>query len=93
MTEPEQNNVVPLASLLTQKVVTWHKDKMDFLLHIANVPDSEALVITNDDTGEEESITGREREMFIKGLLVARSTFMELPFTYEVQEVNQEESA
>lgn len=92
MTEPEQNNVVSLASLLTQKVVAWHEDKMNFILHLANVPDSESLIVTNNDTGEEENITGRDREMFIKGLLAGRALLLDLPFAYQVQEVNQEES-
>lgn len=63
-----------------QLVLKWHHNTIAQIDHIANIPESEVLEVTDEDTGEVRNLTGEQRESFIQGMLVAKTMFMQLPF-------------
>lgn len=62
-------------------IVNWHSYTLTQIDHLANVPETEALEITDFDTEQVIQLTGTERAAFIQGLLVAKTMLYTLPFT------------
>lgn len=66
-------------------LVNWHSHSISQIDHLANTPETETLQVMDNDTGEVTQLTGTEREAFIKGLLVAKTMLMQLPFTTQAE--------
>lgn len=81
MSEP----VKPVTSVedLVNILVNWHSNVNAQLTHLAESPADVGLEVTDQDSGEVKLLTGVEREAFIQGLLVAKTTFATLPFTLQ----------
>lgn len=81
----ETNTTQAITSMdqLLNLVVNWHSSTVNQIQHLAEVPESEKLEVTDEDTGEVVNLTGKEREAFIQGLLVAKTMLLQLPFTLQ----------
>lgn len=82
MTQSIQAETLQLALLVTR----WHTSVLAQLDHLAEVPITETLEVTDMDTGVVKTISCKDREYFIQGLLVARTFFATLPFNHQQSE-------
>ena len=81
----ETNTTQAITSMdqLLNLIVNWHSSTVNQIQHLSEVPESEKLEVTDEDTGEVVNLTGKEREAFIQGLLVAKTMLLQLPFTVQ----------
>ncbi len=78
--EPIQPQASSSLTGLIGLICDWQQNKLAQINHLANIPDSEILEVTDEDTGKTHTLQGKEREAFLYGLLTAASMFSELPF-------------
>ena len=64
---------------LVTDLYTWHEDNMAHLHHLLAFPEEDELVVENHATGEEVTLTGKEREAFFIGIEVAIASLKEFP--------------
>lgn len=70
-------------------VMDWLQNRHAQLSHLREIPDTEKLEVTDEDTGEVLVLEGDLRRTFLMGLAVAQTIFIEPPF--KVQEVEDDE--
>lgn len=61
-------------------VIDWMENKHRKLNHIRDIPDTEKMVVEDQDTGEEIDLQGELRKVFLMGIAVAQTEFLEPPF-------------
>lgn len=77
---------------LASHVVSWAQNCHAQINQIINIPDTEELEVTNEDTGEVTRLQGAERKAFLAGMAVAQTYFARLPFRAETFDQDEPEA-
>ena len=68
------------AKVLLNMFITWHGNATHQLLMLSEIPDTEDLVITNQDTGQQTVYDPIQRQAFFEGVAVALTIINDVPF-------------
>lgn len=92
-----QNNQAqpqPIESLeqMANLVVDWLQNRHNQLNHLRDIPETEKLAVEDQDTGETLELEGQLRKVFLMGVAVAQTIFLEPPFKVVDDEENDDEA-
>ncbi|EOD9945393.1 hypothetical protein ACN94T_002566 [Acinetobacter baumannii] len=95
MTQPTQlPNEIQSAQHMGQIILDWLHNRQAYLTHLREIPDTEKLEVTDEDSGEVINLEGPQRSAFFMGIAVAQHAFLELPFqAVDVPDDSDEQTA